>query len=202
MADADFFEKIEKIKMPVRIVILVGTIVVILGLFVYFIYLPKTKAIQDTTKEIEQLNQNLKIAIMTTKKLPKLRAQKAQVDTQFKEALKLLPDKKEIPSLLKKVTQLGNDSQLDFRLFLPRAERAKDFYMEIPVGIEVRGNYHNTVIFFDRVGHMERIMNILNVSMKPVGARSTMLITRCDAVTYRFKGESDAKPSKKKRKKR
>ena len=202
MADADFFEKIEKIKMPIRIVILVGTIVVIVGLFVYLVYLPKTKAIAETTEEVEKLNQNLKVAVMTAKKLPKLRAKKAQVDTQFKEALKLLPDKKEIPSLLKKVTQLGNESQLDFRLFLPRGERAKDFYMEIPVGIEVRGNYHDTVIFFDRVGHMERIMNILNVTMKPVSARSTMLITRCDAVTYRFKGKSDATPPKKKRKRK
>jgi type IV pilus assembly protein PilO len=202
MADADFFEKIEKIKMPIRILILVGTIVLIGGLFVYFIYLPKTQAIKETTEEIEKLNQNLKVAVMTAKKLPQLRAKKAQVDTQFKEALKLLPDKKEIPSLLKKVTQLGNDSKLDFRLFLPRAERAKDFYMEIPVGIEVRGSYHDTVVFFDRVGHMERIMNILNVSMKPVKANSTMLITNCDAVTYRFKGETDATPKTKKKRKR
>jgi len=202
MAGADFFEKIEKIKMPIRILILFGTIVVIGGLFVYFIYLPKTKAIEETTKELEQLNHNLKVAVMTSKKLPQLKAKKAQIDIQFKEALALLPDKKEIPSLLKKVTQLGNDSQLDFRLFLPRGERAKDFYMEIPVGIEVRGNYHDTVVFFDRVGHMERIMNILNVSMKPIKARSTELITRCDAVTYRFKGESDATPPPKKKRKK
>lgn len=202
MADADFFEKVEKIKMPIRIVILIGTIVVILGLFVYFIYLPKTQAIKETNEEIDKLNQNLKVAIMTAKKLPQLKAKKAQVDAQFKEALKLLPDKKEIPSLLRQVTQLGNDSQLDFRLFLPKGEKAKDFYMEIPVGIEVRGNYHNTVVFFDRVGHMERIMNILNVSMKPVKARSTMLITRCDAVTYRFKGKGDATPKKKRKRKR
>ena len=200
MADSDFFEKIEKIKMPIRIVILVGTIVVMGALFVYLIYLPKTKAIEDTTKEIEQLNHNLKVAIMTTKKLPQLRAQKAKVDTQFKEALNLLPDKKEIPSLLRKVTQLGNDSNLDFRLFIPRPETAHDFYMDIPVSIEVRGNYHDTLVFFDKVGHMERIMNILNVSMKPVSARSTTLITTCNAVTYRFKGESDAAPPKKKRK--
>ena len=45
-------------------------------------------------------------------------------------------------------------------------------------------------------------MNILNVSMKPVKARSTTLITKCDAVTYRFKGKSDvvARPKAKKKK--
>jgi type IV pilus assembly protein PilO len=112
------------------------------------------------------------------------------VNTQFKEALKLLPNQKEIPSLLKKVTQLGDDSELDFRLFRPRREIPKEFYVEIPVAIEIRGSYHNVAIFFDKIGHMERIMNILNVSMKPVAGGSTTLITTCDAVTYRFKGQN------------
>jgi Tfp pilus assembly protein PilO len=39
---------------------------------------------------------------------------------------------------------------------------------------------------------MDRIVNILNVDMKPVKDRSTILTTKCDAVTYRFRGETDA----------
>ncbi len=71
--------------------------------------------------------------------------------------------------------------------------------MEIPVSIEVSGTYHNVAIFFDKVGQMERIVNILNVSMTPQKDRSTTLTTKCDAVTYRFKGDTDAKlqPTKK-----
>ncbi|MEE9610799.1 MAG: type 4a pilus biogenesis protein PilO, partial [Desulfatiglandales bacterium] len=117
------------------------------------------------------------------------------------QALRLLPNKKEIPRLLRSVTQLGSDSQLEFRLFSPQKERAQDFIMEIPVSIEVSGTYHNVAAFFDRVGRMERIVNILNVSMKPVKARSTTLITQCDAVTYRFKGGSDVGATRKKKKK-
>jgi Tfp pilus assembly protein PilO len=48
------------------------------------------------------------------------------------------------------------------------------------------------------VGQMERIVNILNVSMTPQKERSTTLTTRCDAVTYRFKGETDASAQPKK----
>lgn len=69
--------------------------------------------------------------------------------------------------------------------------------MEIPVSIEVSGTYHNVAVFFDKVGQMERIVNILNVSMTPQKERSTTLTTRCDAVTYRFKGETDATPQAK-----
>jgi len=63
----------------------------------------------------------------------------------------------------------------------------------------VSGKYHDVAIFFDRIGRMERIVNILNVAMKPVGARSTDLVTTCDAVTYRFKGSSDEGQTKKKK---
>jgi type IV pilus assembly protein PilO len=110
------------------------------------------------------------------------------VDAQFQEALKLLPNEKEIPALLTKLSELGNESQLDVRLVKPKSESSKEFYVEMPVAIEVRGTYNDVAVFFDRVGHMERIMNIQNVSMKPEKERSTTLITTCDATTYRFKG--------------
>jgi type IV pilus assembly protein PilO len=192
-----FFENIEKIKMPIRILISLGTVAILLGAFVWLIYLPKTEEMAKTKTSIQALNTKLTRAKIKAKDLAKLNAEKAQADIQFQEALKLLPNTKEIPSLLRKVTELGNEAQLDFRTFVPKPEKAKEFYLEIPVSIEVRGSYHNVAIFFDKVGHMERIMNILNVSMTPISARSTTLKTTCDAVTYRFKGGEDEKASKK-----
>src|SRR5512136_659050 len=192
------FEKVEKIKMPIRIAIFLGTLVLLAGLFIYFVYLPKSEEIAKTREQIAQLQQKLNQAVVRAKALKKFEAEFAEVDAQFQEALKLLPNTKEIPSLLKSITQLGTDSQLEFLLFSPQRERAQDFFMEIPVSIEVSGTYHNVAIFFDKVGQMERIVNILNVSMTPQKERSTILTTRCDAVTYRFKGETDATSQAKK----
>jgi type IV pilus assembly protein PilO len=198
MKTGALFEKVEKIRMPIRIAIFLGTLVLLAGLFIYFVYLPKSEEIAKTREEIAKLQQKLNQAIVRAKALKKFEAEYAEVDTQFQEALKLLPNTKEIPSLLKSITQLGTDSNLEFMFFSPQRERTQDFFMEIPVSIEVSGTYHNVAIFFDKVGQMERIVNILNVSMTPQKERSTTLTTRCDAVTYRFKGEADAtaKPKK------
>jgi type IV pilus assembly protein PilO len=198
MKTGALFEKVEKIKMPIRIAIFLGTIVLLAGLFIWLIYLPKSEEIAQTREEIAKLQQKLSQAIVKARALKKFEAEYAEVDAQFQEALKLLPNTKEIPSLLKSITQLGTDSQLEFLLFSPQRERAQDFFMEIPVSIEVSGTYHNVAIFFDKVGQMERIVNILNVSMTPQKDRSTILTTRCDAVTYRFKGETDATSQPKK----
>jgi type IV pilus assembly protein PilO len=183
-----FFNKIEAIKMPIRLAIFVGTVVLLAGLFVWFVYIPQKEEIDKTTKNIEKITQQINLAKIQNQKLPERRAEKAKVDAQFEEALRLLPNTKEIPTLLRKITELGNESELDFRVFRPQREVARDFYVEIPVSIEVRGTYHNVAVFFDKVGRMERIMNIQNVSMKPVHERSTTLTTTCNATTYRFKG--------------
>jgi type IV pilus assembly protein PilO len=198
MKTSALFEKVEKIKMPIRIAIFLGTIVLLAGLFVWLVYLPYDEEITQTRDEIAKLQQKLNQAEVRVRALKKFEAEFAEVDAQFQEALKLLPNTKEIPSLLKSITQLGTDSQLEFLLFSPQRERAQDFFMEIPVSIEVSGTYHNVAIFFDKVGQMERIVNILNVSMTPQKDRSTTLTTRCDAVTYRFKGETDATQQPKK----
>jgi type IV pilus assembly protein PilO len=198
MDKGSFIEKVEKIKMPYRIAILAGTLILLAGLFVWFVYLPKSEQIEKFRQENKRLEVRLNQAKVRARAISKFEAEYAEVESQFAEALNLLPNTKEIPALLKTITQLGTDSQLEFVLFSPQRERPKDFYMEIPVSIQVSGSYHNVAVFFDRVGQMDRIINILNVDMKPEKERSTNLTTRFDAVTYRFKGETDAPQQAKK----
>ncbi len=195
-------EKIEKIKMPIRILILVGTLAVLAGAFTWFVYLPKTEAIAKTEKRVEELSKKLANVKKQARNLEKFEEKFKQVTAQFEEALKILPDRKEIPSLLTNVTRLGNEAGLQFLLFNPQAERGRDFYREIPVSIRVEGTYHNVARFFDSVGRMDRIVNIFNVSMKPTKALSTELVTSCNAVTYQFTAKAAPKPKKGKKRRK
>jgi type IV pilus assembly protein PilO len=190
-------EKVEKIKMPVRILIFVGTLVLLGGIFAYLVYLPKTDEIKRTEKRVEDLSRKLVNVKRTAADREKFEEKFQQVSAQLDDALKILPDSKEIPSLLTNITKLGNQAGLRFLLFNPQAERGKGFYKEIPVSIRVEGTYHNVARFFDSVGSMDRIVNILDVSMKPSQALSTQLITSCQAVTYQFTPESEATQEKK-----
>ncbi len=198
-----FIEKVEKIKMPIRIVILVGTIVLLAGAFIWFVYMPKTQQIQKMELSVQELSKKLADVKKKAREIEKFEQKFAQVTAQFDEALKILPDSKEIPSLLTNITRLGNSAGLNFQLFSPQKERGMGFYKEIPVSILVEGNYHNVARFFDSVGRMDRIVNILDVSMKPKTALSTELVTSCQAVTYQFTPEAEVKqapPAKGKKK--
>jgi type IV pilus assembly protein PilO len=180
------FEKVEAIKMPVRIGILAGTLVLFAALFIWFIYLPKSEQISAAETVKKDLTDQLNRAKLQRQQLPKVREEKKEVDQLFEAALKQLPNDMEIPELLTKITELGVESNLDISTFKPQNNKQKGFYAEIPISLKIKGTYHDIAIFFEKVGNMERIMNIQNVTMKPEKERSTVLEVTCDAITYTF----------------
>jgi len=196
------FEKAGKIKRKQRLLISFGTIIVFGGVFYALDYMPKTEEIVSAKQDVENLEQRLRTVKIRSKNLKKFKEEHARVEAEFHVALKLLPDKREIPDLLTSISQMGTDSKLEFRLFSPQPENSKDFYMEIPVALEVRGDYRNVTLFFDRIGRMDRIVNILNIAMSPEKPLSTSLITKCTAITYRFKGKEDVEKEAQKKKKK
>ena len=196
------FAKAGKIKRKQRLLISFGTVFLFGGAFYALDYMPKAEEIVRGKKDVALLEQRLRTVKIRVKKLKQFKEDHAKVKAAFDEALKLLPDKREIPDLLRSISQMGTDSRLEFRLFSPQPENSKDFYMEIPVALEVKGDYRNVTRFFDRIGRMDRIVNILNLSMSPEKPLSTSLITKCTAITYRFKGKEDVEKEAQKKKKK
>jgi len=194
-----YFDKISKLKMVHRILIFAGTVVLIVGLYIWLVYIPKTGEIKTIKSELDRLEQNIRIAKVRAKNLKRLEVDLAKAQAELKVAIKLLPTTSEIPSLLKNITKLGNDSNLEFLLFSPEKQVSKEFYIEIPVSIEVLGSYHDVAVFFDKIGKLDRIVNVVNVNMIPIKDLSTMLKTSCKATTFRFKEErTESEPKKKK----
>src|SRR6185436_2667370 len=91
------------------------------------------------------------------------------------------------------ISSAGRESGLEILLFRQKPERFQDFYAEVPVDVLVRGNYHQVATFFDRVGQLDRIVNVADISMKEPKAESgTMIVdTSCSAVTFRFLDEAE-----------
>ncbi len=190
-----FLEKIDKIgklSKLYRILICFGIFLMLIGPCVYFSYQPKVKKIDKLKTEQETLETRLIRARANAKKLEYFKDKLKKAQTEFKIAVKKLPEKKEIPSLLSNVSQSGHDSGLEFLLFEPKAERTKEFYAEIPVSIIVTGNYHKTALFFDRVTRLHRIVNIDDIKMTTTKGNGE-LKTSCTAVTYKF---VETKPKK------
>ena len=193
------FEKIEKISKAQRMIIYCGTITILIGAFVYFFCLPKHKTIDKLNQNYDKLEQQLAAAKRNAMQLGKFRNNMKKAEKDYKLVMKALPEKQEIPALLAGISQAGKVVGLEFLLFQPKAEIKKDFYAEIPVSIQVAGNYHNVGLFFDKVATLPRIVNIEKIKMTTLKGGDE-LITSCSAVTYKFIDEVPQKKPEKKKK--
>jgi len=183
------FEKIAQLTQVQRILICVGTFLLFGGLFFYLVYMPKSTKLDELKNNYDSLETKLLKAKADASKLAKLKEEYKEAQGKFRFVLQLLPDKKEIPSLLENVSNSGRRAGLEFLLFQPTQEVLRDFYAEIPVKIQVSGGYHNLAMFFDKVARLSRIVNVSNISIKNAGSskqKQTFLKTSCMAITYRF----------------
>lgn len=199
-----FVERIERLTTVQRVVIYAVTFLLIIGLFAWLAYFPKTEKISELKTKYNDLEGKLATARIEAAQIEKFRAEKRAAEAKFEEVKRKLPEKEEIPSLLAGISRSGNDSGLEFLLFRPEKEQSRDFYAEIPVSINVSGSYHNVGTFYDKVATLPRIVNIGNVSMQPQGKAGNLLTTQCKATTYKFveKQASEDKSGKKGKKKK
>jgi len=204
------FDKVGALSRVHRLLICAGVFLAMGAGFYYFIYMPRLTKLNELKEKFAGIEAQLASARAAAANLEDFQKEYEKAQIQFKLALQLLPDKKEIPGLLESVSRSGKDSGLDFLLFQPGKEVNKGFYAEIPVDIQVRGGYHHLAMFFARVANLSRIVNISRFTIEtPRKSRAVMteaaavLDVSCVAVTYRFLESAEApkagaKPTKKK----
>ncbi len=201
---ADFsFDFLHNTPAPKRALMLLGIVALLAGGFTYFIYMPKLKTLQRTERKLKKARVTLHQTQQVASQLPKLEAEIARLNIAFKKALKKLPDSKEIPALLLKITKLGKEAKLSFNLFQPLGNRNRDFYAEVPIDIEVQGGYHAIGRFFSQICAMPRIVNVYNYSLgdyKLTADGDPQLKARFQAVTYTFIDKPEPKLKKGKKK--
>jgi type IV pilus assembly protein PilO len=206
---APVIDRIERLSKLQRILIYAGTVIVLVGAFVYFSYMPKLKEIGQLKVKQNELQKKLQTAKKNAAQLDHYRARMREAETKFKIAKGALPDKKEIPTLIDGISQAAHDAGLDILVFTPKPEVRKEFYAENPISIKVSGDYHDVAVFFDMVAGLPRIVNVTDIAIVP-DKEGAELTTSCTAVVYRFveplkkddKGKKGKKSKKKKRKKK
>src|SRR5690606_35018105 len=131
--------------------------------------------------------------------LEEYKDQMAEMEKSFGDLLRQLPDKTQVPELLVDVSQTGLAAGLEFELFKPAAEIAKEFYAELPIEIRVVGDYMEFGEFISGLASLPRIVTIHNVKIaahkKSDGAKKNVkepLVMSALVRTYRYLDEGSA----------
>ncbi len=171
---------------------LLAVFALMMASYLYLGWMPLQESI---TKQESQL-QLQKMMLLKNQRMAHnlVRKQKeyAKLEKQLKVALNMLPKKSQIPDLLENVSWAGKDSGLEFKMFKPGRDVAKQIYAEVPVTFNIDGSFLQLLTFLKRVGEMPRIVDVKNLVLTK-GNAGNMLSISGQAVTYRF---VDDKPKK------
>lgn len=177
-------------------VVMLGGLLVTAALY-YTVFKPQRDAADRAQQALDsKLRENAELQSYKPK-LKDMDQQLANLKQQMEIERHIVPDEKEVPEFIKLLDAEALKSGVEIRRYTAKPGTSKDFYTEVPFEIELDGPYYSVLDFFDRVGKLERIINISSVAMastkKPGDAKtkhayqyapSASVVVVCDATTF------------------
>jgi type IV pilus assembly protein PilO len=181
-------DKINEIDSKQRLIILGLILGLMVAGFWYGVWQPKRTAIATLERQVTDKKSALGQLQMVAKEIERFKQETKGLELKLDELKTKLPQSKEIPTLLRDISQAGIEGGLQFDMFRPGGEEKKEFYAEVPVEISIRGPYHNIGMFLDKVAHLPRIVSVSNLALTNPKEENQFIFVSGNGriVTYRY----------------
>jgi type IV pilus assembly protein PilO len=189
----DIIDRLSKIPRNQRMAIYAVLYVILAALYISLGYLPKSTEISELQTKHAALEIQLGEIEQQVSQRDEARARMQNLKEQLIVALQELPEDREIPGLLKGISSLARKAGLEILRFQPLSEEIREYVAEIPVALEVEGNYHDVAQFFDALSDMDRIVYVQDIEMQSPEERGGKVYLRVtgNVVTFRFLSEEE-----------
>ena len=141
--------------------------------------------LQGVVAEESQLRIEFEQKAFLAANLEEYRAQTVEMEESFTELLRQLPSETEVPGLVDDVTETGVGSGLEFENIALQSEVVQEFYIELPIDVDVVGDYHDFGTFVSGVASLDRIVTLHDFSITK--RADSLLDMNIEARTYRYK---------------
>ena len=108
-------------------------------------------------------------------------------EAQLEQLKTIMPPTRGDAEMVRKFQELAGRSRLDINKISPGRPAKKEFFDEYPITLDVRANYHDLGLFFDRLAQLPRIFNVTAVSMKQNLTSSSSIRVNFRAVTFIYR---------------
>jgi type IV pilus assembly protein PilO len=109
-------------------------------------------------------------------KLKDIERQLANLKQQLDIERRIVPDEKSVDGFIEMLDAEATKAGVELRRYTAKPVAAKEYYSEVPFDMELDGPYYSMLNFFDRVGKLERIVNISGLlvanTKNPQGAKA------------------------------
>ncbi len=169
-----------------KVVVLVLLSVMISVLSYYILVDEKITMLRNAELKQKELEQIYSSKYAAAVNLELYKKQMVEMEETFSYLLKQLPATHETPGLLDDITYAGTSTGLTFVKinWMPEIEK-EEFYTELPIKIDVVGDYHQFGNFVSEVAKLPRIVSLHDFSVTM--DKDERLIFNVVAKTYRYK---------------
>jgi type IV pilus assembly protein PilO len=151
---------------------------------------------QDAQRQHAVLTNELNQARERQKEYLRLREELAAREATDKQNMRVLPETAEIPAFLDDLNRLAELSGLRVGNVGPRAEATEQFFVRVPVSLNIAGKFHQLMKFFYNVSRLERAINMENVSLTQPTKEGEDLIMSVSVLATTFRRPDSAGAAK------
>ena len=164
----------------------------VLGGVYYFVIQDMEATYASKQQEEVELRQEYASKAAQVANLEEYKAQMVEMQQTFGALLKQLPSETEVPGLLEDISAVGAAAGLQLDSIQLNPEISREFYVELPITIDLTGEYHDIAAFVSGVAGLPRIVTLhdFTITQKPgkEPAEADRLSMRILAKTYRYSG--------------
>jgi len=184
--DIDFSRVGEWSRLTKAAALLVMFVVVLVAGYFFWVS-PKLTSLNDATNKESDLKRAYEKKSHQASNLNEYKAQNEWLVDSFSQLLKQLPSDTEVPGLIEDITKVGIDGGLNIESIKLGNEQTQEFFIELPMTIELKGSYHNFGAFVSGVAALSRIVTLHDFSVKRSGQSDEELAMTIQAKTYRYR---------------
>lgn len=173
--------------MPIKIIVALIVFGLILGGGYWFFIKDQYSQLERVEKREVELKQQYEQKAYKVANLQTFKNQMAEMEETFGALVKQLPSDTEVPGLLEDITNTALGNGLELQEITLQPEQTRDFYIELPINIRVRGTYHELASFVSSIAGLPRIVTLHDFTIKPTGGEGEMLDMQVLARTYRYR---------------
>jgi type IV pilus assembly protein PilO len=148
-----------------KAVLLVALLGVISGGYYVGMHMGLEEETQDAQRQHSVLTNDLNQARERQKEYLRLREELAAREASDKQNMRVLPETAEISAFLDDLNRLAELSGLRVGNVGPRAEATEQFFVRVPVSLNLAGKFHQLMKFFYNVSRLERAINMENIAL-------------------------------------
>ncbi|MFI2811971.1 MULTISPECIES: type 4a pilus biogenesis protein PilO [unclassified Microbulbifer] len=170
-----------------RVALLTLVSALIVGLAYYFLISDRYQQLEFAQKKEKELFVEFEKKSFEAANLDAYREQLAEMEETFGALLQQLPKDTEVPGLLEDIDEFGRGSGLTIQKIALEQEQVGEFYVELPIRIEVQGGYHEFGAFVSGIAGMPRIVTLHDFTIQTSKDGGALLNMAINAKTYRYK---------------